>query len=129
MLSVTSLRLIASMLPKRKFITSVFMPEVTDMTSTPSAREPVDMRAMAASPFMAAELLRRSSNTAATTTTGMATPSSDAPNTDATASAPKPTWDRPSPIMEYRFKTRLTPRSAAQRDTSRPTMSARTMNV
>jgi hypothetical protein len=25
------------------------------MTSTPSAREPVDMRAMAASPFMAAE--------------------------------------------------------------------------
>ena len=48
---------------------------------------------------------------------------------DATASAPKPTWDRPSPIMEYRFKTRLTPRSAAQRDTSRPTMSARTMNV
>ena len=43
----------------------------------------------------------------------------------AMARAPKETWLRPSPIMEYRFSTRGTPSSAAQRLTSVPAIRAR----
>lgn len=46
----------------------------------------------------------------------------------AIASAPKPTWESPSPIIEKRFKTRLTPKSAAQSEIKTPATSARFKN-
>ena len=55
------------------------------------------------------------------TTTGMDTGSGAHPQATATDKAPKDTWLRPSPIMEYRFSTRGTPKSAAHTDTKIPT--------
>ena len=51
------------------------------------------------------------------------------PRDMAMVSAPKPTWLRPSPIIEYRFSTSVTPSSDAHSDTSAPTTSARWMNL
>ena len=56
--------------------------------------------AMAASPLSLPVLLRRSSRKAAATTTGMVTAMGAMPRAVATASAPKPTWLKPSPIIE-----------------------------
>ena len=49
------------------------------------------------------------------------------PRATAMARAPKDTWERPSPIMEYRFRTRDTPSRAAQRLTRVPAIRARCM--
>ena len=46
---------------------------------------------------------------------------------DAIASAPNPTWDRPSPIMEYLLRTSVTPSTAAHRATRTPMHRALTM--
>ena len=43
-------------------------------------------------------------------------------------SAPKDTWDKPSPIMEYRFSTRLTPKREAQREIRIPPTKALAKN-
>ena len=94
----------------------------------PMARELDAIRAMAASLFNFPVSDRRSSRIAAITTTGRETGSGENPMARATDSAPKDTWDRPSPIMEYRFNTRLTPSSEAQRETRIPTTNARVIN-
>ena len=52
----------------------------------------------------------------------------DQPKATAMDRAPKDTWDSPSPIMEYRFNTKLTPKRAAHRDTSTPPARALTRN-
>ena len=57
----------------------------------------------------------------------MDTGSGAQPQATAMDRAPKDTWLRPSPIMEYRLSTRGTPSSAAHRDTRMPTTKARTM--
>ena len=103
----------------------MFMPLVSDTTSTPSARAPLEMRAMAASPLMRLLWEMRSSSTAASTTTGMVTASGAQLKAVATASAPKPTCESPSPIMEKRLSTSEVPSSAAQSETSSPTSMAR----
>ena len=69
----------------------------------------------------------RSRPRAAKITTGMDTGSGAQPQATAMDRAPKDTWLRPSPIMEYRLSTRGTPSSAAHRDTRMPTTKARTM--
>ena len=61
-------------------------------------------------------------------TTGIATASGATFNAAATASAPNPTCDRPSPIIEYLFNTRLTPKSAEHKETRIPTVNALTIN-
>ena len=76
------------------------MPVLSDSTITPTASEPVEIMAMAASPLSLPVLLRRSRRKAAKTTTGMVTAMGAMPRAVATASAPKPTWLKPSPIME-----------------------------
>jgi hypothetical protein len=40
------------------------------------------------------------------------------------AKAPKPTWLKPSPIIEYFFSTKITPSNAAHSETKEPTMKA-----
>ena len=85
------------------------------------------MTAMAASLFQWGWLAIRSRKKAARTTTGMEKYSGVIPRATAMARAPKDTWLRPSPIMEYRFSTRDTPSRAAHRLTSTPAMRARCM--
>ena len=98
-----------------------------EITITPIARELVEIRAMAASPLIRLLPLMRSRSTAATITTGMATARGAAFAAAATAIAPNPTWESPSPIIEYLFRTRLTPRRAEHNATRIPTTKARTI--
>ena len=100
------------------------MPFTREDTIKPTAMAVLDMSAMAASPLMLLRSLNRSRKNAATITTGTATRSGARFSTAATHSAPNPTCDRPSPIMEYRFSTRLTPSNAEHNDVSVPTSSA-----
>ena len=69
---------------------------------------------MAASLFQWGWLAIRSRKNAAKMTTGMEKYNGVTPSATAMASAPKETWLRPSPIMEYRFRTSGTPNRAAQ---------------
>ena len=51
----------------------------------------------------------------------------DVPVAKANERAAKPTSERPCPIKEYFFKTKITPRSEAQTETKTPTINAFTM--
>ena len=104
------------------------MPVVIDVTITPTASAPVEMSAIAASPFSAPLSFSTSSKNAASTTIGMEKYSGAMLAAQAIASAPKPTCDNPSPIMEKRLSTRLTPNSAQHSEIKTPTSSARNMN-
>ncbi len=95
---------------------------------TPIASELEAIRAIAASPLIRLFSLIRSSRKAASTTTGAATASGASRIAIAIESAPNPTWDNPSPIIEYRLSTRLTPSKAEQSATNMPTSSARLRN-
>ena len=99
-----------------------------DVTTIPTARADADIMAMAASLFIFPFSVIRRRKNAASTTTGIDSFNGDQPIARATDSAPKDTWDSPSPIMEYRFSTRLTPSKDAHRDTRIPPTSARTRN-
>ena len=88
------------------------------------ARAEVEKIAMAESPFSWECSESRRRNTAARITTGIATFRGARFMTAATDRAPKPTWDSPSPIMEYRLSTRLTPSRLEQRVTAMPPISA-----
>ena len=74
------------------------MPLVMDTVITPMASALLESSAIAASPLSFPFCDRRSSKNAATTTT--ATASGARLSAVAIASAPKPTWLSPSPIME-----------------------------
>ena len=68
---------------------------------------------------------RRSRSTAATRVIGSTTVIRFVmPRTAATESAPKATWERPSPMKEKRFSTSVTPKSEEQRAMSTPTITA-----
>ena len=78
----------------------MFIPVVTETLTTPMARALEEMRAIMASPLIRLDWLSRSSSTAASITTGIATASGARCSAEAMARAPKPTWLSPSPIME-----------------------------
>jgi hypothetical protein len=89
---------------------------------------PVEISAITLSPLsLLFSLIRRSKN-AAIITTGIAIFKGARFAAVATAIAPKATCERPSPIIEYFFRTRPTPKSAAQRATSTPEITARQRN-
>ena len=111
-----------------KLSTSVVMPVVRLVTTTPMASAEALTTAMAASAPMRLFSVIRSSPSAARITTGMDTGSGAQPQASAMLSAPKDTWLSPSPIMEYRFSTSGTPSSAAHSATRIPTTNARRMN-
>ena len=104
------------------------MPVVKDVTVTPIARADADIAAIAASDFITPFSFIRSSINAAAITTGIDSLRGAIPQATAMESAPYETWESPSPIIEYCFNTRLTPRSAAHNDTSIPTINALTIN-
>ena len=103
------------------------IPVVREVTVMPSARALAEITAIAASLFTLPFSVMRSRKNAARITTGMDTHRGDQPAATAMDSAPKDTWDSPSPIIEYRFNTRLTPSRDAHRDTSAPPTIARTI--
>lgn len=59
--------------------------------------------------------------------TGAETKIGDIPLAKAKESAAKPTSERPCPINEYFFKTKITPRREAQTETKPPTIKAFTI--
>lgn len=128
-LIITSVLLMARMLPNIKAVTSVFRPLVTDVTIIPIASALLEIRAIAASPFTPEEeaLTRRSRN-AARMHTGTETASGAQLNAIATAIVPNPTWLSPSPIIEKRFSTSTIPRSDAHSEISVPAIKARMIN-
>ena len=107
----------------------MFIPEEKEITITPIARDPVEISATAASPFILLSELIFNKKKALKTTTGMATASGAALNATAMDNAPNPTCERPSPTIENRFRTRLTPNKDAHRDIKIPTITALDKNV
>ena len=105
------------------------MPVVIDVTITPTASAPVEMRAIAASPLSLPFSFIAKSAKAARMTIGIEKYSGAMLAAQAMASAPNPTWERPSPIMENRLSTRLTPSSAQHSEIRPPTTSARSINA
>lgn len=91
----------------------------------PMARELTESMAMAASPFNLKRLPKHSNKIAQRMVTGktkiISFPKFKIP---ATAIAANATWDRPSPMSENRFKTKVTPNKEEQRATTVPTISA-----
>ncbi len=104
----------------------MLLPFETEIAITPIPRAPVEIIAIAASPLIFPFDESRSSRNAAIITTGIATAIGAKFITEAIAKAPNPTCESPSPIIEKRFSTRLTPKSAAQSETKTPTISALT---
>ena len=100
------------------------MPVVREITKIPMASAEALTAAMAASLFQWGWLAIRSRKNGAKMTTGMEKYNGVTPSATAMASAPKETWLRPSPIMEYRFRTSGTPNRAAHRLTSTPAIKA-----
>ena len=97
------------------------------MAIIPIARAELDITAIAASPFILTLPLILKSITAAIITTGTETSRGAILKATAMQRAPKATWPSPSPIIEYRLSTRLTPSSDAQTETIMPTATALTM--
>ena len=124
MLIITSVLLIASMLPNIYPFTSELSPVVIDVTRIPIASAVLEIRAIAASPWILLLSLILKSRNAEITTTGTEIASGATFIASAMQSAPNPTCESPSPIIEYRFKTSVTPSKAAQRATSTPTIIA-----
>ena len=108
---------------------SVFIPFRSVATVTPIANALLDINAMAESPLILLFSLILSSKNAEITTTGMATGNGVRLNADAIANAPNPTWESPSPIIEYLFNTRLTPNNDAQSETGIPMINALIIKV
>ena len=92
MLNITSLILIAKILPNIKLQTSVFSPVVTDVTATPIAKALEDIIAIALSLFILWLFPTFNSNIATIITAGIAIGKVDvAPSPTATVVIPKPT--------------------------------------
>ena len=88
---ITSVGLIARMLPNMNDVTSVFKPDVREVTSIPIARALLEIKAMAASPLIFEFELTRSSKNAAITQTGIETARGAQLKAIAMAIVPKPT--------------------------------------
>ena len=91
----------------------------------PMAREPTEIIAIAASPFIFAFWPVLRSSTALTIVIGITIAiSSLNPITAAIHIAPNATWESPSPINENLFRTNVTPRSDEQSEINTPTIKA-----
>ena len=89
------------------------------------ASELLAIRAIAASPFILLFLLSFKMKNAAMIITGIENWRGAIFSAAAMEMAPNPTWESPSPIIEKRLSTRLTPSSEAESVTRRPTINAR----
>lgn len=103
-------------------------PVVNDVTITPIANDEADTIAIAASLFILPFSANLSKKKAAIITIGIENLIGANPKAIAMDNAPNETCDKPSPIIEYLFKTRLTPKRAAQSDTNTPPIKALCIN-
>ena len=124
MLIITSVFAIDKILPNKNDVTSVFKPEVIEVIKIPSAIELVEIKATEESPFMFEFELTRKSKNADKTVIGIEIIKGEAFKAIAIAIEPKATWDNPSPIIEYRFRTSGTPSRAEQIAIKEPATSA-----
>ncbi len=99
-----------------------------DIIKTPIAKELTETRPIIASPFILLFSLNLSSKKATIINIGRDTSIGFISRATAIAIAPKATWESPSPIIEYLFKTKLTPKREAQTETKKPTIKALTKN-
>ena len=76
------------------------MPPAREVAMMPMASDEEETSAMAASEETRPCAFKRSRRNADSSTTGKATPMGAQFSAVATESAPNPTWERPSPIME-----------------------------
>ena len=118
----------ARMLPNIKEVTSVLSPLVSEVTKIPMASDELEIKAIEESPFIFEEELTRRSKNAASMHTGIETKSGAQLNAIAIAIVPNPTWLKPSPIIENRFKISITPKSEAHNAMIVPAMSALVIN-
>ena len=116
------------MLPNIKEVTSVLSPLVSEVTKIPIARDELEINAIEESPFIFEEELTRRSKNAARMETGIETKSGAQLNAIAIAIVPNPTWLKPSPIIEKRFKISITPKREAHNAIIVPAMSALVIN-
>lgn len=107
---------------------SIFTPEVTERAITPTANAPVAIKPIAASELILDESLILNSKKAEIITIGIANSIGAIFKTVAIAKAPNATCDKPSPIMEYRFKTNGTPKSEEHTANGIPARNARKTN-
>ena len=98
-----------------------------DTTNVPMARELADNKAMAESPCIFVLFSFKIINDDIRTT-GIARYNGVMFKMVAIAKAPKPTWDRPSPIMEFFLRTNDTPIKDEHMDIRRPEMKALWIN-
>ena len=95
------------------------------MSRYPTASEPTEIIATAASPLILVFCPVRRSRTAHRTVTIMTNGISPVSfRTPAIAMAPNATWDSPSPMKEKRLSTSVTPSKEEQSAISTPTISA-----
>ena len=112
------------MLPNKNDVTSVFNPDVIEVIKIPSAIELVEIKATEESPLIFEFELTRKSKNADKTVIGIEIIKGEAFKAMAIAIEPKATCESPSPIIEYRFKTRGTPSKAEQTAIKEPAISA-----
>ena len=112
------------MLPNIYVKTSVFIPVVAEIIITPTARKLLENNAKTASPFILLFLFKTSKKIAAKTTTGIDTKNGAQFMAQETENAENPTCDNVSPIIEYLFKTKFTPKIAIQKDIKKPAKNA-----
>lgn len=93
----------------------------------PKAKDPVENIPIATSPLMFLFWLMYIITKDVIIITGAETKIGDMPVAKAKERAAKPTSERPWPIKEYFFKTKITPRSEAQIETKTPTIRAFTI--
>ncbi len=91
MLIITSVLLIAKMLPNINEVTSVFSPLVKEVTKIPIANAELEINAIEESPFIFEDELTRKSKNADKTQTGIETASGAQLNANAIAIDPNPT--------------------------------------
>ena len=100
---------------------------VIDNITTPTPKEPVEIIAIALSPFVLAPSLILKSKKATPITIGIDTNNGDKLNAVENDNAPNPTFDNPCPIIEYFLNTKLTPNIEEQREINVPTIKALTI--
>ena len=99
-------------------------PEVRVVTVIPIAIALVEIIATKASPFTEEFPLTFKRRIAEIMETGREIKRGERFSARAIATVPNPRWESPSPIIENLFKTRITPKRAAQREMRLPAINA-----
>ena len=126
-LIITSRLLTDNILPNKYVFISVLTPPI-EIINVPIASDEAEIRAILASPLILLFSLIFKMKNEIIIAVGMANSKGAIPSTVATAKAPNPTCDKPSPIIEFFLNTNDTPTRLAHIDINIPTTKARIIN-